>query len=175
MTGCTVSCADAAALPPAPVHVSENVLVPTACGETFCDPVAPFAPAQSFSGGDAEAEQESAFVLDQLRVMEFPNVTELADAVSVAVGGGGAPIPLPQPCNRSVTTAKRIPSPKSRRTDFMTTTSIKVFFVTRAGECGSDQQQSCRLERPVLVREREPEVNTSNPRSTSHRLLSGVF
>lgn len=99
------------------------MLVPTPCGDTLCDPLAPFAPVQSFSAGDADAEQESAFVLDQLSFTEFPNMTELGDVVSVAVGASGGALVPPQPCKSSA--AMIIREISLRRDDFMAASSGK--------------------------------------------------
>ncbi len=147
MAGCTVSGTDAPALPPAPLQVSENVLVPTARGETFCDPLAPFAPVQSLSAGEAEAEQESAFVLDHVSVTGFPKITDAADAVSVAVGGGGGALgPPPQPCRSSIATAKDIPTPKLPRWDFIAATSAEPLYFSSPRQANASMDSSDRAD-----------------------------
>jgi len=49
----------------------------------------------------AEASHDVAFVLDQVTITAWPNVTELGEAEMVAVGWGEEELELPQPCKRS--------------------------------------------------------------------------
>jgi len=51
-------------------------------------------PDQSFSAGDAEAEQELAFVLDQVRVVPWPSEIVVGFAEIETVGGGAVTITL---------------------------------------------------------------------------------
>lgn len=78
------------------------MLVPAEGGVTGWEPLVDCGPDQSTSLGLAEAEQEVAFVLDQLSATDWPSVTVFDDATIVIVGafggggGGGAALP-PQP------------------------------------------------------------------------------
>ena len=86
------------ALPPAPVHCNAYETVPAAAGMADWEPLVATAPDQSLSLGVAEAVQEVACVLDQVRVTDCPTVTELGDAEIVTVGlagGGGTTTALP--------------------------------------------------------------------------------
>jgi hypothetical protein len=85
------------ALPPAPVHCRVYVIVPGEAGATVAEPLAGSGPDQSFWLELAEAEQEVAFVLDQLSVTFWPSVTLLGDAdiMTVGLSGGGCGLPAP--------------------------------------------------------------------------------
>jgi hypothetical protein len=74
-----------AVVPPAPVHVSEYVVL--AVGDTLCVPEVVLVPVQPF-----EAVHEVAFPEDQVRVALCPEVIEVADVVRVAVGTTGADV-----------------------------------------------------------------------------------
>jgi hypothetical protein len=81
----TVTVADAAILPPEPVQLMEYVVVPA--GLTDWDPEVP----EIVNPLGAVAEQEDAFVLDQVRVELPPEVMEVGLATNEAVGAGVLP------------------------------------------------------------------------------------
>jgi|SRR5271156_6244101 len=74
------------ASPPVPVQARLYVTVPDDDGVTDLAPLMDSEPDQSFSLGVAVAVQDVAFSLDQVRVTDWPNVTELEDAEIVTVG-----------------------------------------------------------------------------------------
>jgi hypothetical protein len=77
-----------------PVHVRVYVTEPDVVGVTAWEPVAAWLPLQA-----PLAVQEAAWVLDHVRVADWPAVIEvgLTDRVTVGVGAGGALDPLPPP------------------------------------------------------------------------------
>jgi hypothetical protein len=86
--GVTVTVDDALAVPPDPEHARANVLVLVNAGVDWL-PAVGFAPDQA-----PEAEQEVAFVEDQVRTEDPPLTTDVGVAVSDTLGtaaGGGAP------------------------------------------------------------------------------------
>jgi len=69
-------------VPPGPTHVSVYVVFNT--GETDCEPEAPVLPVHG-------AEHDVAFVVDQVRVDEFPKLIFVGEEVNVTTGAvGGA-------------------------------------------------------------------------------------
>jgi len=84
----TVTVADALAVPPSPVHARVNTLV-VANAPLDWLPEFPLAPDQA-----PEAEQEAAFVEDQVSVEDPPLVTDVGFAARDTVGAdGGVPPP----------------------------------------------------------------------------------
>jgi hypothetical protein len=82
----TVTVADCAALPPAPVQV--RVYVAFALSATVdCEPLVGWLPDQP-----PEAVQEVAFVVDQLKVELLPLTTELGFAARLTVGAGAGEV-----------------------------------------------------------------------------------
>ncbi len=80
--GVTVTVADCAAEPPAPVQVSVNFVVAVRVGVAF-GPLVVSAPLQP-----PDARHEAALVDDQLNVEAVPLLTVLGLAVSVTAGAG---------------------------------------------------------------------------------------
>ena len=87
----------------APVQVSVYITAPEVVGVTDWEPVAAWPPLHA-----PLAVQETAWVLDQVKVADWPAVIDvgLTDRVTVGVGAGGAADPLPpQACSARAMTA----------------------------------------------------------------------
>ena len=81
-----VTVTDCAAEPPAPVHVSVNLVVAVSAA-VFCEPLAASAPFQP-----PEAAQEVAWVEDQAKVEAAPLATVVGLALKVTVGAGAVTV-----------------------------------------------------------------------------------
>ncbi len=82
----TVTVADCAALPPAPVQVRVYVVFALSA-PVECEPLVGWLPDQP-----PEAVQEVAFVVDQLKVELLPLTTELGLAARLTVGAGAGEV-----------------------------------------------------------------------------------
>lgn len=85
----TVTMTDRLALPPAPVHVSENVLLAAVNGPVPMLPEVGLLPDQAVLAGSAAATQPLAFDADHVSVEVPPLATFSGLAVSDTVGAAG--------------------------------------------------------------------------------------
>lgn len=85
----TVTMTDRLALPPAPVHVSENVLLAAVNGPVPMLPEVGLLPDQAVLAGSAAATQPLAFDADHVSVEVPPPATFSGLAVSDTVGAAG--------------------------------------------------------------------------------------